>query len=378
MISIIRTPAEKKHNSARAKTQEKKNRRFKEFLKEKRRKSLGVSKKVRTTKNLIRLTRWQYKEIKAPIIFSFIENPNGVVSFINEIESLCNKKVPVFVILQHCRAIDYGAIVALLSIMVAFKNQKIKFNGDYPREEKVRAILEDSGFFKYLFEKFSKEEHDGYYLEPPTLNGIHTHAHKKADSKLTGGLIKKATNMIWQQERRLQGVQRTLIELMQNTNNHAGERGEKYWWLSLHADQEEEKISFAFVDFGKGIFNSLEGKKENESFYDWQPKMKRVFPQIFDRNKPNRVELLKKIIAGAFHEVVGDTSCNSGHYTVTGEYFRGKGLPGIARAFSKGQISNLRIITNDVCANIGDDDYRFLDKNFSGTFVYWEVEKKNL
>jgi hypothetical protein len=169
LISIIRTPKEKKFFSARAKSQENKKKRFKEYLKCKHRKILGVPKKVRTAKNLIALTKWQYKEIKAPVIFSFIENPNGVVSFINEIESLFKKKTPVYVILQHCMTIDYGAIVALLSIMVAFKNQKIKFNGDYPREKRVREVLEDSGFFKYLFEKVNKEDEDGYYLAPEIL-----------------------------------------------------------------------------------------------------------------------------------------------------------------------------------------------------------------
>jgi hypothetical protein len=61
------------------------------------------------------------------------------------------------------------------------------------------------------------------------------------------------------------------------------------------------------------------------------------------------------------------------HRTVTGEHFRGKGLPGIKEVFERQQISNLFVISNNVFANVTKDEYNKISSNFSGTFVFWEI-----
>ena len=66
------------------------------------------------------------------------------------------------------------------------------------------------------------------------------------------------------------------------------------------------------------------------------------------------------------------------HMTVTGEHFRGKGLPGIKEVQDRNQISNLHIISNDVFSDVQNDDYKKLNKNFSGTFAFWELNKDNI
>ncbi len=65
------------------------------------------------------------------------------------------------------------------------------------------------------------------------------------------------------------------------------------------------------------------------------------------------------------------------HETVTGEYYRGKGLPGIVEALKRNQISNLHIISNDVYANVQTGNYTILENKFEGTFIYWELNEKN-
>ena len=65
------------------------------------------------------------------------------------------------------------------------------------------------------------------------------------------------------------------------------------------------------------------------------------------------------------------------HRIVTEKYYRGKGLPGIADVQKRKQISNLRIVTNDVCGSFDNAEYRKMKTYFNGTFVYWELNKDN-
>ena len=66
------------------------------------------------------------------------------------------------------------------------------------------------------------------------------------------------------------------LELMQNTNNHASLKvfGEKHWWLSVNYDKDNNKVKFSFVDFGMGIFKSLENKNSKSKIYGIIGKLK--------------------------------------------------------------------------------------------------------
>ena len=83
-------------------------------------------------------------------------------------------------------------------------------------------------------------------------------------------------------------------------------------------------------------------------------------------NFTNNAELLKLILTGELHK------------TATGEHFRGKGLPGIYEAFGRNSFSNLFIITNNVYADIASGEFRNLNCNFNGTFLYWEINNTNI
>ena len=177
------------------------------------------------------------------------------------------------------------------------------------------------------------------------------------DSELTASLIERSAEFLWGSRRRCQGVQRILIELMQNTNNHASRNaGEKYWWLSVSKTHNPKRVCFSFIDYGMGIFKSLATKGTNDKFYGWLDKMKRVcLPE-------NHHEVLNKMMTGEFHQ------------TVTGKRYRGKGIPGIYKQISRGAITKLITISNDAFANATDNDFHRLAHPLSGTFVYWEVD----
>lgn len=331
---------------------------FKEYKKLKNKTDFGVSKQERIYKKKFEEPFKDYKKIHAPENFSFIENSELVVNFISKLTSLFNEKKKVFIVLKKVKTISYDAIIVLLSIMVRFKAAKINFNGDFPENEEAKKILDESKFIQYLYQSFRDE--DRYQLGQNS--SIVTHAWKDVDSELGNEIIKNASKTIWGEERRCQGVQRTLIELMLNTNNHADDskKGEKHWWLSVHHDKDNKKVSFAFIDFGVGVFTSLNNKRQGSKFYGIVDKLK-------ERVKfGSNADLLRLILDGTLHR------------SATGKPYHGKGLPGINKARERNQISNLNIITNDVHASLDNDSFRIMSKSFSGTFVYWELNKENI
>ncbi len=262
--------------------------------------------------------------------------------------------------MEDVEEIEYDAIVLMLSILIRFKSKGIKFNGNYPLNREADRILRESGFIKNLFRSF--QDSDRYQILEDRTNSIHTHAWKNVDSDLSADLIEKASETVWGTKKRCQGVQRALIELMQNTNNHAAvdAEGEKHWWLSVNHVKRENKVTFSFVDYGVGVFESLGKKPKGNKFYGAISKMISAF------NLTGNPHLLELILRGDLHK------------TVTGKHYRGKGLPGINDALKRGSFSNLFIISNNVFADVSNNDFKQLKTNFSGTFVYWELLPENL
>ncbi len=287
-----------------------------------------------------------------------VSNPDEVAEFISRIKNCFDQHLPVFVVLREVTRIDYDGITVLLSAVVRFKAMQIRFNGDYPEDPLVRAILESSGFFEHLY-KSKFVQRNSYKL---TSGGtIYTHAKRTVDSLLGEKIIQHASKTAFGEVRRCPGVQRTFIELMQNTNNHASmtQEGEKHWWLSVKHITEERRVAFSFVDYGVGVFYNLRHKPQENIFYQIFERLSEIFAFRDD------AEILKLILNGDLHK------------TASGKPFRGKGLPGIYEKLTKNAISNLAIVTNDVYFNSKTDEYRMLKNSFEGTFVYWELTSEN-
>lgn len=319
---------------------------------------LGISREVRF-KNHIRednSKQWVgYRIIRAPKVFSLLENTEGLLSFINDVDACFHKKKKVFISMRDTILISYDAIVVLLSKLIQFKTSKIDFNGDFPRDVKSRWVLNNSGFFEYLYQDIDSQ--DAYTFDKK----IYTHANKNVNSLLSSKIIEEASEKLWHEKRRCPGLQRVFIELMQNTNNHASyhKKGDKYWWASIVHNKQENKVCFSFIDYGVGILDSLKNKESG--------KFARIITAINGVFQPNNnAEILKLLLEGKIHELIKEQAYN-----------RGKGLPGIMKAWRTNKISNLIIITNDVYADIAKDEYRLISNHLSGTFVYWELNSKN-
>lgn len=328
------------------------------WLKNKRFHEIGLTKSELAHKRKQKTKYWDFVHICAPRRLCVLTNSDAVFKFLEKIQECHNGNKKVFLVLKDVEEIDNSAILLLLSGVIRFKSIGIDFDGDFPRNANVKHVLVKSGFFRCIINKVVPNDK---YEVLSNNDFILTHASKRVDADIGDAVIGKMSKAIWGSSKRCQGVQRTLIELMHNTHDHADviNLGTKHWWLSVNLSDDHSRVSFSFTDFGVGVFTSLDNKSIGQKFHEWRSILSRKF--TFKSNP----EILKLILDGKLHE------------TVTGKPFRGKGLPGIAMTLKRNQISNLHIITNDVFCDYENSNYKKLETPFSGTLVYWEISKNN-
>lgn len=338
---------------------------FRKWRNKKFRENQGISKEELYRRNREQKLFGFYKHISAPQRFSLINNPNEVLAFIEKMEQAFAQKKATYIKLRNVKTMTDDAIVLLLSKALEFKEKGIPINGNNPIDKIIRTRIENSGFFNILYDT---KKNPGYELKDGSFvvksdKTMYTHGTKNVDAQLTHRLIGESSQHLWGQKRRCRGVQRIFIELMQNTNNHASRKpGEKYWWINISKQNNPKRIGFSFIDYGMGIFKSLETKSIGNKFFDWANKL------VGKCNTDLHYEVLKLMMQGDFHQ------------TVTGKPYRGKGIPGIYNEIRKNSITKLIIISNDAYANATSDDFFELQYPLDGTFVYFEVDNncKNL
>lgn len=285
----------------------------------------------------------KYKSLKAPSNFSFIENTENVLIYFENIQNYIKQKKPILVNLKGITNLTNDAIVLLLALL---KNPAITkgvpIRGNYPKDEELKKIFQESGVFKA---NDNENKHKNYIL---------TRQNKKAEGVMANELIKHATSIVFGKEARCPGIYRTLMESMANTCYHAKPKkiAHETWWLTVYHDKKENKISFAFIDLGIGIFKSSKISGFREKF------------SAFFGIKDNR-DVLKEIISGR-------------KMSSTKIPYRGKGLPNIYKGLERNYYSNLKLISNDVKADLSIDKYEILKNEFKGTFLYWELNNTNV
>lgn len=303
--------------------------------------------------------RLKLNDVKAPKIFSLLDNTEKSLDFLNKIENNFKNSRGVFVVLKNVELIDHSAITVLLSLMYKFKLAHIEFNGDFPKNEEVKRKIVDSQFFERLMQPLSSRK--DYILKKE--NQIFARANQTVVSEMGLKIIEEASQTIWGEKRACKGVQMTLLELMQNTNNHASlKEGEVYWWLSVNHNKDTNTVDFYFVDYGQGILGSL-GLRNNPDI--WTPFLD-FFKKMVESDSEYKV--IKSLLDGEHRNPV-----QRNH-----PYYRGKGIPSIKGALDKNQISNLHIITNNTFTDVANNDFRRLSKDFSGTFFHWQLCKDNI
>lgn len=296
------------------------------------------------------------KTVLAPDDFCIKENPERVIEFINKLNECLTKRKSCYIDLNNVTRLSPDAVVVLLSILGQFKRRNVLFNGNFPNDGDVKKQLINMGFLENLY------DYPGIIKYDTSRKDIIRKHGKAPLGKMAKDLISQSSRNIWKEPKRCQGVYRILMELMQNTHSHAiiGKEGVENWWISKNYDESSNTECFSFVDYGVGVFNSLESKKPGTKFFGALDRIRKNITE------PSNNKVLQLILEGELHK------------TSTGHYYRGKGLPGIKTAMERNQISNLYIITNDVYANVAKKKFVPLHNSFSGTFIYWELNDKNV
>ncbi len=339
MKKLYSTSEYKIRNTKRAASRLKSRLLSKAKQKVKRKKFEGLKKEVKKQKRFDDT----FTNKKAPANFSFIENTEAVLQYIDELKTLFRQRKNVLINLKDITNLTNDAIVLLLSFV---KNPKIvngvTIRGNYPKDEKLRKIFVESGVFNN--NNGNEDEHKNYIL---------TRRNKKAEGGIAAELIKRASKIVFGEEGRCPGVYRALMESMANTCYHAKPQqiGEETWWLTVYHDKEDNHVSFAFIDLGVGIFKS---SKMN----DFKAKAASLLGLSDNR------DILREIISGR-------------KLSSTKIPYRGKGLPTIFKGLERNYYSNLKIISNDVKADLSNDKFVKLKKEFSGTFLYLELNNTN-
>lgn len=296
-----------------------------------------------------------YKYVNAPSIFSFVQNKHKVLKFLQQLRECKEKKKQTLVRLDGVEQLSTDAILVLLSTMVQFQTEHVRFNGTKPVNEEVRLKLESSGFFHKLYSIVEKER----YQFKSITNQIYTHGQKTVAPGLADDLVKYGSKTVWNESRRCPGIQKTLLELMHNTYDHAGiSKGEKHWWLSVEHNESEKEVTFAFIDFGVGIFRSLSNKSEKEPLYGALQSISHKFPFA-----TTQVDKLKLILEGKVQ------------LSQSNKYFRGKGLAKIYNHYLNNKIASLCIISNFAFVDADKNEFITLENEFMGTFISFKIKK---
>jgi hypothetical protein len=212
--------------------------------------------------------------------------------------------------------------------------------GNYPDDIEMKETLMESGLFLQI-----KMKHGSKHS-----NTILTRKYKRAEGYVADELIRRATKAIHGEEGRCPGVYRALMEVMANTCFHAipDKKGTLSWWLTVYHNKRKDFISFAFVDTGVGIFQSRKIHKVTEY-------VKKAL------GISDNITILKEILGSGLSR--------------TNLPYRGHGLPAVYKGLERNYYRNLRIISNNVYADIERDNFVTLRDNFKGTFLYWELHK---
>lgn len=297
--------------------------------------------------------RKRYKDYKtrtAPADFSIIDNCENVISFINKLRRDFRNKRKVFVNMTDVTKVTNESLCLLLSNMMLFRDNRIDFNGNFPRNGRANRVVIESGFLEQLFNKRGKNSINR--VNSP----IYTHSAYTSNADIADAIILSCSKFLWQEECNCSGVYNAFIELMANTIEHADEiEGKQKWWITATKDEEHEKVTFSFVDYGRGIIKTLTNAD--------QKRHKNIVEKLLAKWTGDEAMLLKEVMEGALTLSEKEGT----HY--------GNGLNSIYQDMEDGQLDNVVIISNNVFADVKNGKYHKMNESFPGSFICWEINK---
>lgn len=335
-------------------------------LKRKRKRQLKMRKKQRSIpSSSVRAPRWFRRrmmitkgssinkrkvrlEKSLPVIFSFNEDKESVLKFLNEAfdyyklwkSRLLEKRYNYD--LTAVASIDITAICLFLSLINKLNTNGIGSRGNYPQDETAKGVLIDSGFSDIMQTAFKQLKTKKY------KNQLYIVGSKRVDNIKIGKSVKEAVGYLTGTERHFQPIYTMLIEICSNSVEHANKKEkDKNWVVSV--SYEKDRVNFIVVDTGEGILRTIH-RKLPELFYD----------KVFRGDGKVLEDLL-----------------NKEYQSRTKEINRHKGLPKIKENFEAGYVDNMKILTNRVWYDMASKTYEKTKNEYFGVLYSWSFTKDN-
>jgi len=307
-----------------------------------------VNEKLRI--NLIHLAE-SLKRLNAPSNFSIVNNHKEVIDFFEDLKNKIWDGIPIKLDMAEIQSITIDSVIYLLSVFDSFNMIGLSFHiqGNAPNKKECKIILENSGFFEFVLSAYKNKKYDDNFLSIKNDNAVSSEIAKTVMQFIIKHLKKDRNN--------LKDLQRILIEMMNNTIEHAYSDSNKKaskWYLIAIYDKNENNIKFSFLDMGVGIPYSI-NKKHSEKVALLIDKLN-PFGKIVDDSK-----LIASALDGEFR-------------TRTMQKWRGNGLPTILKASRENYIEDLMIYSNKgvVKANKNDKICEDTKSTFKGTLYSWK------
>lgn len=287
-----------------------------------------------------------YKLLPAPSNFSFIDNTEEVLTYLKDSEKYFNQKRGVNFDKSNVETMTSDAI----ALFIAFISGKHKFRGNAPRKPNLKKLFEESGFYDFVGTKsINKGKGNNEF------NMLHRESNNIVEPEIAGEAVYRGIKHTNLSMNDTDPVYDTLIECMQNTNNHASlnKYGNCNWWLYVYNDPDEKITKYSFVDLGVGIFSSLIANGL----------VKKFFKSI--NTLPN-IKLVDDLLNGKIQSRIDEDN-----------QIRGKGIPQIVEYAKTDYFRRFFIIANDVKIDVKSSEKWQLNTNINGTFLYWELQNIN-
>lgn len=257
--------------------------------------------------------------LKVPEVFSFLENAEKTMQFIEEIMHEIRKKEykKIFVIdSSDVSCVTVDALIYLIAIMNNNKlnyQMKYYFKGNLPNNADARKVYEESGFMRYVKSNIKRL--------PPSSDKKQIIKGDTNNPEITKQLCQFVMEKLKKERKDIRNLQAVFIELMSNVFHHAYYKDanviEKNWYI--YAEHVGNNVHVVFIDTGVGITSTV--KKQ----------FKEKIGALFGKNTKDG-ELLHSTFRGDFR-------------TRTKEGYRGNGLPNVKKMAAKKPFAKFNVIS---------------------------------
>lgn len=283
----------------------------------------------------------------APSNFSFVDNTNEMIGYINSCKDALHKNKKIKIDISKIEHLSPDAI----TLLVANVNDK-KFSGKYgqiegnaPECKDLAKLFVESGFYQYV----KPESRVLQSAKNEKENLLHRESHVKVEPNLAAKACRLGMRHVMEDKYRVPELYEMLVEAMSNTNNHANKQevGTTKWWLYTY-NAPEGITCYSFIDLGVGIFDSLPVAR-----------YKRItnFLRI-----THNADLVPDLLDG---KIKSSEKID--------QEVRGKGIPQIANNSQIKNFGRAYIISNNVKIDLKTRTAERLEYDFKGTFLYWEL-----